>query len=121
MLGHVHLLLLFIPSPCGYKTIINSDICDRQIYISLITLFILEKYPGILNVIARPSHTAHYHLHYPSVVEKNDKGQKKRRRCILCSSRGLGQKRSDVFCSICPGRPALCPDFCFTSYHSNII
>jgi len=74
------------------------------------------KRPVILDVIDISSHL---NLHYPHVVEKNQKGQKKRRRCVLCSSRGLGQKRTDVFCSICPGKPALCPGTCFMTYHST--
>uniref|UniRef100_A0A2S2PLY3 PiggyBac transposable element-derived protein 4 C-terminal zinc-finger domain-containing protein n=1 Tax=Schizaphis graminum TaxID=13262 RepID=A0A2S2PLY3_SCHGA len=71
---------------------------------------------AILDVIHRSSN---FNLHYPRVVEKNLKGQKKRRRCILCSSRGLGQKRTDVYCSVCPGKPALCPGTCFITYHAT--
>lgn len=72
--------------------------------------------PATLDVTARSSQL---NIHYPRTVEKNEKGQKKRRRCILCSSRGLGQKRTDIFCSVCPGQPALCPDSCFVIFHSS--
>lgn len=58
-------------------------------------------------------------MHYPRVVEKNEKGQKRRRRCVLCSSLGLGQKRTGIYCADCPGQPALCPDTCFITYHAT--
>lgn len=84
--------------------------CSKKTFV----FFFSARYSSIIEDCVT---SAQFNLHQPSTVEKNEKGQKKRRRCVLCSARGLGQKRTDVFCSICPGQPALCPDPCFIYYH----
>lgn len=55
--------------------------------------------------------------HFPSVVERNEKGRKKLRRCQLCATYGRGRKRTHVYCAACPGQPGLCVDTCFKQHH----
>jgi hypothetical protein len=55
--------------------------------------------------------------HIPSVVDRNEKGRKKLRRCQLCALSGRGRKRTHVFCAACPGQPGLCVDTCFKEFH----
>jgi len=57
--------------------------------------------------------------HFPSVVDRNEKGRKKLRRCQLCAMSGRGRKRTHVFCAACPGQPGLCVDTCFKEYHKE--
>lgn len=56
-------------------------------------------------------------VHFPCVVDRNEKGRKKLRRCQLCALSGRGRKRTHVFCAACPGQPGLCVDTCFKEYH----
>lgn len=59
-------------------------------------------------------------LHYPCIVDRNDKGRKKLRRCQLCALTGRGRKRTHVYCAACPGKPGLCQSTCFEEYHNQL-
>lgn len=50
--------------------------------------------------------------------ERDQKGDRKRKRCRVCAREGL-KKRTSYLCSGCPGQPAFCPIRCFDAFHKN--
>ena len=46
--------------------------------------------------------------------------RKKRRDCVVCSDRGIGERHLTPFvCTTCTDEPALCPGTCFKLYHTK--
>ena len=46
--------------------------------------------------------------------------RKKRRDCVVCSDRGIGERHLTPFvCTTCTDEPALCPGSCFKLYHTK--
>ena len=92
----------------------SQHISFRQKLITSLTEPLLLCRAQTINTVVKSHRLNHKTQHY---AEK----QKKRRDCVVCSSRTNGERHLTAFiCTKCIDEPALCPGQCFKMYHTNV-
>ena len=60
-----------------------------------------------------------YERHFPDRVPPRPTGQKRQKKCWVCSKGGV-RRDTMYYCAQCPSQPGLCVVDCFRLYHSSL-
>lgn len=72
----------------------------------------------LLPKIPKPRSLSSKEGHFPKKYEVGKNGRAIRKRCQLCYKNKI-RKDTAYFCEICPGKPSLCHEPCFSNFHST--